>query len=133
MFRGGLALAAVLLPAQIALVRGGRALLDFAKRQTGQAGRSVARVLYSPIEMSLDTLELAGRVQAGSSVKLLTRKARKGDCICSNESAYYPPLARVEFFAPGITIDGEVSAGPLGSRWSIPDSRSAYMATFQYE
>jgi hypothetical protein len=109
-----------------------RALIDFAKRNTGQAADTVARVSYAPIEMSLDTATLSGRLLAGKSVELTTRKARKGDCICSNESAYYPPLATVENFAPGVTITGNVKARGLGTTWSIPQSRTAYMATFTY-
>ena len=86
----------------------------------------------APIEMSLDKLELNGKLQAGETVKLETRKARPSDCICSNESAYYPPLAKVTNFAPGVALEGEFKGRGLGTRWSIPDSRSAYMATFDY-
>jgi hypothetical protein len=108
------------------------ALADFARSHSGRAGDAVVRVEPTPIQMSLDVLELRGHLEAGKNVKLVTRKARPGDCICSNESAFYPPLAQVENFAPGVTIEGEFSGGGLGSKWSIPDSRSAYMATFRY-
>lgn len=109
------------------------ALIDFAKQNTGQAADSVPRISYAPIEMTLDTSTLSGRLSAGNSVELTTRKARKGDCICSNESAYYPPLAAVDNYAPGVTITGDVKARGLGTTWSIPRSRSAYMATFTYQ
>lgn len=109
------------------------ALIDFAKRQSGKAGKNVAQVNSAPIKMHLEESELRGEVQAGKFVSLTTRKARPGDCICSNEAAYYPPLAKVENFAPGVTIDGKVRGSGLGTRWEIPDSRSAYMATFAYE
>jgi hypothetical protein len=108
------------------------ALIAFAKQHSGKAGQAVVRVDAVPIEMSLDVAKLDGKLQAGKEVKLLTRKARPEDCICSNESAYYPPLAKLENFAPGVTIDGGFNGRGLGSRWSIPDSRSAYMATFAY-
>jgi hypothetical protein len=108
------------------------ALASFAKAHAGRAGETVVRVEQKPIQMSLDVLELRGTLEAGKNVKLVTRKARPGDCICSNEVAFYPPLAEVENFAPGVTIEGEFSGGGLGSKWSIPDSRSAYMATFRY-
>jgi len=108
------------------------ALIQFAKKHSGRAGEAVVRIDSSPIEMSLDTSELNGKLQAGKTVKLNTRKARKGDCICSNESAYYPPLANVENFAPGVTLEGEFKGRGLGSRWSTPGARSAYMATFTY-
>ena len=108
------------------------ALVEFAKRHAGRAGQSVVRIETSPIAMSLDSLELKGKLEAGDSVKLATRKARPSDCICSNESAYYPPLAKVENFAPGVTIQGEFSGRGLGTQWSTPGARSAYMATFAY-
>ena len=108
------------------------ALIQFAKQHSGRAGEAVVRVDSSPIEMSLDTSELNGKLQAGKTVKLNTRKARRGDCICSNESAYYPPLVNVENFAPGVTLEGEFKGRGLGSRWSTPGARSAYMATFTY-
>jgi len=108
------------------------ALVSFAKKHSGRAGESVVRIQESPINMTLDTLELNGKLEAGKAVKLVTRKANPGDCICSNESAYYPPLAKVENFAPGVALEGHFKGRGLNSRWSIPDSRSAYMATFAY-
>jgi hypothetical protein len=108
------------------------ALIDFAKLQSGKAGKNVARIETAPIAMSLDEFELVGKLEAGNCVTLHTRKANKKDCICSNEAAYYPPLAKVKNFAAGVTVDGSVNGRGLGTRWSIPDTRSAYMATFRY-
>jgi hypothetical protein len=106
------------------------ALVQFVRAQSNHSSLDVRRIDSVPIEMSLDTQELSGRLQAGKIARLVTRKARPGDCICSNEVAYYPPLARVAQFAPGVTIDGQFTGRGLGTRWSIPDTRSAYMATF---
>ena len=108
------------------------ALVEFARKHAGRAGREVLQVRPVPIRMSLDQLDLSGHLQAGKDVRLDTRKARPDDCICSNESAYYPPLAQVEFFAPGVTLEGRFTGRGLGSRWSTPGDRSAYMATFAY-
>jgi hypothetical protein len=109
-----------------------KALLDFAKTHSDRAGAHVEKVISAPIEMTLDTAQLNGRLKAGKSVALVARKARPTDCICSNESAYYPPLAEVENFAPGVATIGKVVARGIGTTWSIPDSRSAYLATFAY-
>lgn len=109
------------------------ALVAFARKHASTAGQSIVRVASSPIEMSLNTGSLEGKLQAGKEVKLVTRKARPTDCICSNESAFYPPLTELDHFAAGVTVDGGFQGRGLGSRWSIPDSRSAYMATFCYE
>jgi Protein of unknown function (DUF1326) len=109
------------------------ALVAFAKEHTGRAGKEVIRVDAAPISMSLDSVELRGELKAGELVKLTTRKTKPGDCICSNEVAFYPPLVQVERFAPGVSIEAEYKGRALGATWSTPDSRSAYMGEFVYE
>lgn len=109
------------------------ALVAFAKEHAGRATEKVARIDAAPIAMSLDTLNLTGSLTAGNSVKLVTRKCGQKDCICCNEEAYYPPLAQVTHFAPGVAVEGSFSGKGLGTSWSVPQSRSAYMATFNYE
>lgn len=109
------------------------ALVEFVKDHAGRAGKEIVRVDAAPISMSLDTAELRGNLQAGELVKLTTRKAKATDCICSNEVAYYPPLAKVDRFAAGVSIEAEYNGKGLGTRWSTPNSRSAYMGEFVYE
>lgn len=108
------------------------ALIDFAKTHAGKAGDAVVRIDDAPIEMSLDEFELKGKLSAGKAVQLETRRARPDDCICSNESAYYPPLAELANFVPGVTTVGEFNGRGLGTTWSTPDARSAYVAKFAY-
>lgn len=108
------------------------ALVEFARRHSGPAGDAAVRVDVRPITMQLDVVTLNGEVRAGDEVSLKTRKARPGDCICSNEVAYYPPLASVDQFVPGVTLEGEFKGRGLGTRWSTPNDRSAYMGTFAY-
>lgn len=109
-----------------------QALVNFAKKHAGRAGQYVVRIDTAPINMSLDKDELRGSLEAGKTLKLTTRKARPDDCICSNESAYYPPLVKLKTFVPGVTIEGYYKGRGLGSRWSTPGDRSSYMATFVY-
>lgn len=109
-----------------------RALVQFAKSRTGPACESVVRISEATIEMTLDEIGLKGELTVGDDVRLVTRKAGRGDCICSNETAFYPPLTQVEYFAPGVTVVGEFRGRGLGVRWSTPGERSAYMATFSY-
>jgi hypothetical protein len=109
------------------------ALKGFVLSHTGIHDRDVAAVQRADIRMQFDVDELAATVTVGDMAHLETRKARKGDCICSNESAYYPPLTKLLAFAPGVTIEGEVTARRLSTRWSIPDSRTAYMGLFSVE
>ena len=109
-----------------------KALIAFARKHSGKAGKKVVRIRTSPIKMTLNEFKLKANLQAGKEVKILTRKARPEDCICSNESKYYPPLAKVKNFAAGVTIEGRFSGRGLGTRWSTPGARSAYMGTFAY-
>ena len=108
------------------------ALIDFAKTHAGKAGNAVVRIDDAPITMSLDEFELQGKLTAGKAVQLETRRARPDDCICSNESAYYPPLTELANFVPGVTTVGEFHGRGLGTSWSTPDARSAYVAKFAY-
>ena len=50
------------------------ALVAFAKKHSGRAGQNVVRVDGAPINMSLDTFELKGKLSAGKTLKLETRK-----------------------------------------------------------
>jgi hypothetical protein len=109
------------------------ALKKFALAQTGIRSEDVAGVQEAEIEMQFDLDRLTATVEVGDLAHLETRKARPGDCICSNESAYYPPLTPLKGFVPGVTIEGDVVARRLGTRWSIPDSRTAYMGTFEVD
>ena len=107
------------------------ALKSFAPAQTGLSEADVVGLQRAEIDMQFDVDQLTATVTVGDIAHLETRKARKGDCICSNESAYYPPLTKLHGFVPGVTIEGEVSARRLGTRWSIPDSRTAYLGLFK--
>jgi hypothetical protein len=109
------------------------ALIAFAKDHAGRAAREIVRIDAAPISMSLDTAELRGNLQAGELVKLTTRKAKATDCICTNEVAYYPPLAKLDRFAAGVSIEAEYKGKGLGTTWSTPNSRSAYVGEFVYE
>ena len=107
------------------------ALASFAQEHVGITSGQTVRVDSLPLQVKLDTTELNASIEAGKSVQLTARKARKDDCICSNESAYYPPIVALEHFVPGVTIEGSVRARGLGSRWEVPGDRNVYMATFR--
>lgn len=134
---GGLADAktkkAVIIVDQKANTKQREALRRFALSQTGLDEAHILSVTEAPIDMDFDVEALTATLEVGSVIKLKTRKARPGDCICSNESAYYPPLVKLAGSAPGVAIEGDVSARKLGTRWSIPDSRSAYLGIFQVD
>jgi hypothetical protein len=108
------------------------ALISFVRRYSGKAGQAVVRVTSEPIDMTLNDQDLKGKLKVGNTMRLETRKAGLSDCICSNESAYYPPLAQVQYSAPGVSTVGEFKCRGLGVQWSCPGDRNTYMATFAY-
>lgn len=109
------------------------ALRSFALHQTGLKEEQIAAVQTADMSMDFDFAALTANLKVGEIAKLSARKARPKDCICSNESAYYPPLTKLKGFVPGVTLDGEVTARKLSTRWSIPDSRTAYLGTFEVD
>ena len=109
------------------------ALEAFALNQTGLTAEQVAGIQRAKIAMEFNFYDLTAVLTVGNFVKLSARKARPNDCICSNESAYYPPLTKLKGFVPGVTIEGEVTARKLSTRWSIPDTRTAYLGTFEVD
>jgi hypothetical protein len=106
------------------------ALVAFAKEKAGQLAGDVVRVETVPIDMQLDHVDMVASLNAGDKVKIATRKLKDGDCVCTNEIVYYPPLAKVENYAPAFTLEGAYHGGGLGVKWSTPDTRSAFLATF---
>lgn len=107
------------------------ALVEFAKLR-GDVGNCVTRVSSMPIEMTIDHVTMAAKLQAGKEACLVTRKLAKGDCVCSNEEIYYPPLAEVDNYSPAYAVDAGFNGKGLGVRWSNRKSRSAFLATFEY-
>jgi hypothetical protein len=108
------------------------ALVSFVTRHAGRMAGEIVRVESTPIDMKVDHADMIGELAAGKVANLRTRKLADGDCVCTNEEVYYPPLAQVENSAPAFTLEGGYSGRGLGSQWSIPDSRSAFLATFNY-
>ena len=109
-----------------------QALIRFAKKQSDKAGQHVARVDITTISMYLVYVTYRGQVKAGKSVLLSTRPAVPSDCVCSNESAYYPPLTKVDQALSAVALEGQFTGRGLGTRWSTPNARSAFVATFSY-
>jgi hypothetical protein len=107
------------------------ALLHFAMRYARHAGK-IMDVVSAPIEMTADHFDLVGTLKAGDYAQIETRKLHKGDCVCSNESTFYPPLCEVKNAVPAYTVAGNFAGPGLGTHWSNPDTRSAFLASFSY-
>ncbi len=106
------------------------ALAEFARDRAGKVGGEVVRVAAVPIEMKTDHVDMVGKLKAGSEVSLLTRKLAKGDCVCTNETNFYPPLTKVANAEAAYTVDGGFAGRGLGAKWTNPGTRSAFLATF---
>jgi hypothetical protein len=108
------------------------ALVDFVRARGGKLVGEIVRVETVPIQMSVDHVDMVGKLQAGNAAEIVTRKIGKTDCVCTNEMIFYPPLAAVDNSSPAVTVEGGFHTVGLGSRWTNPNSRSAFLATFDY-
>lgn len=108
------------------------ALVDFVKSRAGKLARNVHKVEFVAIDLKLDQVDMVADLKAGRDVTIRTRKLAKGDCVCSNEVVFYPPLTKVDNYAPAYTLEGRYAGRGLGTTWSQPDTRSAFLATFDY-
>ena len=109
------------------------ALVSFAKEMGRELLENVVEVQVAPIEATVGTCSKSGcaSVSAGDVVKIKTRCLGGEDHVCGNETAFYPPLTRVDNAVPAFTVDGSFSGKGLGITWNDAGRRSAYLATFR--
>ncbi len=105
--------------------------MQFAAQYAQHAGE-VTKIISAPIEMSADHFEMIGQLKAGNYAEIVTRKLGDGDCVCSNEKTFYPPLCKLRTASPAFTVQGEFAGPGLGTHWSNPHTRSAFLGTFSY-
>ncbi|MGH7138044.1 MAG: DUF1326 domain-containing protein, partial [Pirellulales bacterium] len=106
------------------------ALIGLAKKRARRVLGDVVRVAAAPIKIDVDSAEGVAHLDAGKEARLTTRKIMKCDCVCTNESVFYPPLAQVERSSPAYTVDGGFGGRGLKEHWSNPGTRSAFVARF---
>ena len=110
------------------------ALQQFAQRMSGNLLKDVVRVETQPIEFtSADIHSRKAKMIAGNLAKIETRALEVTDQICHNDSVYYKPLTPVEHAMAAYTLEQSYQGKGLGTVWSYPDHRSAYVGTFQYQ
>ncbi len=113
-----------------------RALKEFAQRMGGDLLNDVVRVDVQPIDFTMAGNSVHSRrlcMQAGSEAKLETRPLNEGDQICHNEAVWYPPLTHVDHAMPAFTVAHDFHGNELGTVWSSPEKRSAFVATFSLQ
>jgi hypothetical protein len=110
------------------------ALRAFAQRMGGDLLNDIVRVDYQPIELAVENNNVHAAnatLTAGTLANIRTRGMAKGDHVCSNEEVWYQPLTKVGHFMPAYTLAHTYKGEGLGTKWSSPDKRSAFVADFQ--
>ena len=108
------------------------ALIEFATEKASRVAGEVVRVDRAPIQFSIDQETMVARLKAGDIAEILTRQLTHHDHLCSNEEIYYPPLTQVDDYKPAVTVTGRFRGRGLRTHWSIPNTRSAFLASFAY-
>jgi hypothetical protein len=110
------------------------ALTAFAKRMGGDLLQDVVRVEYQPvgIQFENDNLHSAkATLTAGKLAKIQTRALGSGDHYCSHEVTWYNPLTKLDHAMPAFTEANDYKGNALGTTWSSPGKRSAFVGSFQ--
>jgi hypothetical protein len=108
------------------------ALKGFARRMGGDLLQNIVRLEYQPIAFTLrdnNPHMAAATVNAGLA-RIETRAITGADDICHNEETFYPPLTKVDHAMPAYTLANRFDGKGLGTNWSSPGKRSAFVGTF---
>lgn len=107
------------------------ALVKFVRENAAHLATDVVHIESAPIVLKNDHLAGAGEFSAGKLARIETRKMGKGDCVCSNEMIFYPPLTKVDNAHPAYTLNMTYTGNSLDSTWSTVNNRGAFLATFE--
>lgn len=107
------------------------ALVKFVTDSAPHLTKDVVRVESAAVTLTNDHLSGKGIFSAGKLAKIETRALAKGDCVCSNETVFYPPLNKVENAHPAYTLNMTFEGKGLDQTWSTVNKRSAFMGTFE--
>ncbi|MBX9789269.1 MAG: DUF1326 domain-containing protein [Pirellulales bacterium] len=107
------------------------ALVEFVRARAGSVAGETVRVEAAPIAMTVDHDAAVAKLVAGKLVSLTTRKLEAGDCTCSHEDAFYPPLSSVDNAQPAFALTAAFRGRGLGVKWETTATRSVFLGTFQ--
>lgn len=107
------------------------ALVKFVKDSAPHMTRDIVKVQSAAVTLTNDHLSGKGVFTAGKLAKIETRALAKGDCVCSNETVFYPPLNKVDNAHPAYTLNMTFDGKGLDRTWSTVNKRSAFLATFE--
>lgn len=111
------------------------ALKGFAQKMGGGLLGDVVGVDYQPIEIAFENNNMHGgtaTLAAGTLARIQTRAINEGDQICHNEETWYRPLTKLDHSMPVFTVAHTFNGKELGTTWSSPDKRSAFVGQFHY-
>jgi hypothetical protein len=106
------------------------ALVDFVKANAAHLTKEIVKVEVASVSLTNDHLSGKGVLKVGRLAAIETRSLAKGDCVCTNETVFYPPLAKVENSHPAYTLSMTFAGKGLDSTWITINKRSAFLATF---
>jgi Protein of unknown function (DUF1326) len=107
------------------------ALVKFVKASAPALTKDVVKVEATAVTLTNDHLSGKGVFSAGRLARIETRALAKGDCVCSNESVFYPPLNKVDNAHPAYTLNMTFDGQGLDTTWSSVNKRSAFLGTFE--
>jgi hypothetical protein len=110
------------------------ALQNFAKQQAGALLSDIVKVVYQPIELTIENNNIHGgaaRLTAGSLASVQTRAMSATDHVCGNEEVWYPPLNKLEHSMPAYALENSYTGSDLGATWNNRLKRSGFLGTFQ--
>lgn len=111
------------------------ALRKFAQRMGGDLLQNIVRIDYAPISFTLKDGNLhtaTATLDAGGLAQIETRALRSSDNICHNEETFYPPLNKLDHAMPAYALADRFTGDGLGTKWSSPGKRSAFVGSFHY-
>ncbi len=109
------------------------ALQAFAKHMAGDLLGDIVKVDVQPIEIKFagDNVHSgSATLTAGTLAKIETRSMSGADHICGNEETWYLPLTTVSHVMPAYSLQNSFHGTGLGTVWSNPDKRSAFVGSF---
>ncbi|MEO8658815.1 MAG: DUF1326 domain-containing protein [Bryobacteraceae bacterium] len=108
------------------------ALRGFAQRMAGDLLQDIVRVELAPIDFTIDGSihQTKAKLTAGTLATITTRGIGNGDHMCANEITWYDPLTKVDHAMPAVATAHTFRGTGLGTTWSSPDKRSAFVGEF---
>jgi hypothetical protein len=77
-----------------------------------------------------DMHTMQATLTAGSLAKIQTRALNEGDHLCRNEEIWYEPLSKLNHSMPAYALAHDFKGQGLGTTWSSPEKRSAFLGNF---